>query len=268
MKKLIICFIFLISAVMPFPVKAEENAIDVPVIMYHSLDAKARDIWTLSPAEFEKDLEYLAREGYTAVLLEDLVNYVENGSPLPEKPIVLTFDDCYYNNYLYAYPLMEKYDMKMVISIIGAYSQQYSEEEDVNPTYAHLSWQTLKEMQDSGRVELANHSWDLHTSRGKRDGCCIMKGESMDSYSQFLQKDVMKLQETLTAECGKAPLCFTYPFGSKCPEALSVLRGLGFKVTLSCYEGMNHIKYGDTESLYDMRRINRSPSKPLEQILG
>ena len=70
----------------------------------------------LSPAQFESDLKYLKENGYHTVVVQDLIDYVEKGVPLPEKPVMLTFDDGYYNNYYYAFPLLEEYDAKIVIS--------------------------------------------------------------------------------------------------------------------------------------------------------
>ena len=59
--------------------------------------------------------------------MQDLINFVYSGSSLPEKSVVITFDDGYYNNYLYAYPLLEKYDAKMLISFIGKYTDLYND---------------------------------------------------------------------------------------------------------------------------------------------
>ena len=264
-------FLLLFAVALPLQALATEDTIDdgvdVPIIMYHSLNKKRKDSWTLQPSAFEQDLRYLQDNGYTSVLLTDLVDYVENGTPLPEKPIVITFDDCYYNNLVYAFPLLEQYDMKMVLSVIGSYSQEFSEAEDLNPDYAHLSWTQLREMQDSGRVELANHTWGLHTHKGGRDGCCRLQGENMDSYRLLLYNDVSRLQNTLQEQCGIEPIGFTYPFGSKCPEALALLKELGFKVTLSCYEGMNHVTPNSPDCLFDMHRINRTPAKSVQSIL-
>ena len=87
-------------------VMAEDPGVRVPVIMYHAVmdDASRLGKYVISPEELESDFKWLSENGYTAVLSEDLINYTENGAALPEKPILLTFDDGYYNNYLYAYP--------------------------------------------------------------------------------------------------------------------------------------------------------------------
>lgn len=101
-------------------VMAEDPGVRVPVIMYHAVmdDASRLGKYVISPEELESDFKWLSENGYTAVLSEDLINYTENGAALPEKPILLTFDDGYYNNYLYAYPTAKRYGMKFVLSPI------------------------------------------------------------------------------------------------------------------------------------------------------
>ena len=110
------------------PVIAQNDGEEIilPIIMYHSLlkDEKYQGKYVLSPDLFESDLKYLEQNGYTTIVIQDLIDYFDKGTPLPEKPIMLTFDDGYYNNYLYAYPLLKKYNSKAVISINGFYTEK------------------------------------------------------------------------------------------------------------------------------------------------
>lgn len=78
-------------------VMAEDPGVRVPVIMYHAVmdDASRLGKYVISPEELESDFKWLSENGYTAVLSEDLINYTESGAALPEKPILLTFDDGY-----------------------------------------------------------------------------------------------------------------------------------------------------------------------------
>lgn len=245
----------------------EARSVPVPVLMYHSLVENGTDEWTISPGEFAADMKYLRVTGYQGVGASDLVAFVDEGAPLPEKPVLITFDDGYYNTLLHALPLMEEYEMKLVLSVIGDYADQWTEAGEINERDGHASWPQLAEAAKSGRVELSNHTQSLHTHKNGRSGCVRMPGENLDSYRAMLMRDVGKLQDSFDEYCGAAPICFAYPFGSKCPDSLNVLKSMGFRVTLSCYEGLTTVTEGDKDSLYDMHRCNRTPRKTAEMIL-
>lgn len=249
------------------PARAREQGVSVPVLMYHSLTVKKSNQWTLPPEDFEADLKYLSENGYQTVGVSDLIAYVDGSAPLPEKPVMLTFDDGHYNNLTQALPLLEKYDMKMVLSVIGEAAEKFSETPDISEAYGHLSWEQLREAAESGRIELSNHTYSLHSNRTGRDGCRIKKGESTEEYREMLTADVGRLQQMLEENCGVTPVCFAYPFGSRCGEALDVLKEMGFRVTLSCNSGNNLITRGDPDCLYDLGRSNRTPNKSAEKIL-
>ena len=82
---------------------------EVPIIMYHHIlkDSSRQGKYVISPDEFEKDLLTLKEKGFTTVLIRDLVDYVYGSKELPEKPIVLTFDDGYESNHHYIIPIIE-----------------------------------------------------------------------------------------------------------------------------------------------------------------
>jgi len=249
------------------PVLAHDGeSVNVPVIMYHSLLDRKTNRWNISPEEFEKDLQYLSQNGYETVFISDLTAYVETGKPLPEKPVVLTFDDGYYNN-LKAMPYLEKYDMKIVLSVIGESSDHWTKHADETcERFGHLTWPHITEMFRSGRIELANHTQNMHKNTGGRNGCCRKKSESAEDYERVLTDDVEKLQEKLEQISGVRPECFTYPFGSMCKDSDIVLKKLGFKVTLSCVSGVNVLRVGNEDCLFRMKRNNRTPGESLEEI--
>ncbi|MCL2056901.1 MAG: polysaccharide deacetylase family protein [Oscillospiraceae bacterium] len=245
------------------------GGVRVPVLMYHSLHHSARDKWVLPPDQFEADLRYLSENGYTAVFASDLAEFVHGDGALPEKPILLTFDDGVYNNYTKALPLLEKYDMRIVLSVIGSAADLWtSNDYGTDEEYGHCTWQQLAEMSRSGRVELSSHTQNLHNCKNGRNGCTRKKGESQDEYREMLAADLRGLQEKFAEHCGVVPICFAYPFGAFCPEADEVLEEMGFTVTLSCYEkGANLLQKGEPGGLRDMYRFNRGPGRSAEKIL-
>ncbi len=238
------------------PAVAAANAeIHLPILMYHSIlkDPGRAGKYVLSPDVLEQDLEYLKAAGYQTVTIGDLLDYVDNGAPLPTKPVMITFDDGYYNNYTYAYPILKERSMRAVISIIGKQTALYSENGQENPYWSHLKTDHLREMADV--FEVQNHSWDLH-AYGHRRGCIRERGEDQLAYRAFLEHDTQQTQQLLTDAGLPVPICYTYPFGSLSTESENVLRGMGFRCTLGCGEGINRITR-DPECLYRMKRYNR-----------
>ncbi len=238
----------------------------VPVIMYHSIlkNPAAAGKYVVSPETLEADLKYLKENGYTSVRSSDLVAYVKEGKPLPDKPVIITFDDGHANNLLYALPIFERLDMCGVICIVGKYSEQYSAQMDHNPSYAYLSWEEINTLLKSGRFEIANHSYDMH-ARSARKGTMKKAGEDFESYCAKLEADLAKTQALLTTNCNTTPIAFSYPFGSVCDDSKFVIRKLGFLVSYGCAEKVNYVTNAD--SLYCMGRFNRPSGISTEEFM-
>lgn len=250
-----------------------EAGIELPVIMYHGLlkDPAMQGKYVISPDLFEQDLQYLQSNGFETVCIKELVNYVNGKGTLPEKPILLTFDDGFYNNYYYAYPLAKKYNMKIVIAPVGAYTDKATAENDPHATYSYLSWKDIKEMADSGLVEFQNHTYDLHSNKAGRAGTKRVAGESEEEYKNLLMKDLGSMQKKLQECLGETPQCFVYPFGAISEGEPDIIKEMGFRCTLTCESRMNTIEK-NPECLYGLGRYLRVPdlsSKDFfEEILG
>ncbi|MBR2452473.1 MAG: polysaccharide deacetylase family protein [Clostridia bacterium] len=248
--------------------KAKSDEKDVPIIMYHSIlrSSHSGSEYIISEADFERDLKFLKKQGYTPIVMQDLIDFVDGKGTLPEKPIILTFDDGYFNNCSYAFPLLKKYDCKAVISIIGYYTDLYTETPDENPAYSHLTWKDIKEMIASGNVEFQNHSYNLHTIDKGRNGTKKKKGESLADYKAVLTSDLGKLQDAFKNNVGFTPTTFTYPFGSVSNDSFDIIQEMGFRASLSCESGMNHIGK-NSDDLYMLKRYLRTPKKSVQAIL-
>lgn len=247
--------------------KSDMTETELPVIMYHSVlkSPKKQTQYVISPELLEEDLKYIKKKGYTPVHMKDVIAFVNGDGDLPEKSIVLTFDDGYYNNLYYADPLLEKYDMKAVLSVVGGMTEQFSYEPDRNPNYSHVTWDDIFAMHMSGRWEIQNHSYACH-SYEKRNGVSQMSNESYDDYEDFLMADLCHLQDKIAYVTGVTPNTFTYPFGAFTENTDKVLKKIGFKATLSCTEGISIIKKGDPECLYKLKRHLRPPDQSSEKF--
>jgi len=234
--------------------------------MYHQVKNQGFGKDCISPYEFESDLAYLSENNYHTITMSDLIGYVYEGTPLPDNPIILTFDDGYLSTYHYVYPLLKQYDMKIVVSIVGKSIDDFSRVKDIRINYAHMTWEELKEMQDSGHAEIQNHTYNLHSTCYGRYGCYQRANETLSQYEQLLTEDALKLQDRVSVQLNFTPTTFTYPYGKYNNTTESIIKRLGFKATLSTTYGLNLIN-SDPERLFGLRRICRSHNYPMKKLL-
>lgn len=247
---------------------AEKDRIFLPVIMYHSIvdDKSKTNQYVVTPEIIENDMKYLKENGYETILTEDLLNYINNDFPLPEKPVMITLDDGFYNNSFYLIPLLEKYDMKAIISIVGNFTESASERDSHIPEYSYLTWQDISDISDCPYIEIGNHTYDMH-STSPRKGCSKISYETEEEYSKELFNDVGKLQSLLEKNSGVSPISFAYPFGYISRESIPILKRLGFKATFTCYEKPNYITK-DADCLFGLNRYNRESGISTEQFMS
>lgn len=247
---------------------AEDNFSDyqLPIIMYHHIlkDEARHGDFIISPDDLEKDLKYIKKEGFTTITTKDLTEYKEKGRPLPEKPIMITFDDGHLSYSEYVVPLLKKYNMKAVVSVVGSYTNDYTKNPDKSVSYAYLSWDDIKRLSESNHTEVANHTYDMHKIN-ERKGCSKIKGETSEHYKKIFSEDVTKMQKLIAEHTGTPAVCFTYPFGCYCEDSEDEIKKSGFKLSLTCNEGINNISRNS--SLFKLKRFNRPHKKTVEDIL-
>ena len=253
-------------------VKTSPSSVDIPILMYHGLTNKSSQVnnYFIPVSTFESDLKYLKENGYTALTMSELINFVcdkEGKKSLPDKPVILTFDDGYCNNYRLATPLLKKYKMKAVISVIGSSCEEASKAEYRSESYCNITWEQLAEMHKSGLWEIQNHTYDLHEIKNGRQGASKKNGENEVTYKTMLKGDLMLLQEKIYKATGTYPNTFTWPYGAYPDDIENFLKDLGFKAALTCNGGINHIQKGHTENLFSLKRQLRTPSVNLESLL-
>ncbi|MDR0381470.1 MAG: polysaccharide deacetylase family protein [Oscillospiraceae bacterium] len=237
------------------PAHVYRDAVPLLVVTYHSLSAQPDD-WSsfvISPEEFESDLRYLRDHGYQSVLSADLAAYMDRGAPLPERPVLLTFDDGYRDNYVHAYPLLRAYGMRAVISPIGT----CLDAPDAGDSRYYLTWAEAREMSDAGVVELGSHSYGLHQNAGGRLGAAPDKDEDLDAYAARLTDDLARMQRRVREETGRTPLLFAYPYGAASYTSRPIVVALGFRVSLSTRRGLALIAREAPDSLFLLPRVNR-----------
>lgn len=260
-RKIIAVSIVMLTVLISFiafagSIKTDER--EVLILMYHHIlkDTSYHGKYVVSPSQFEEDLMYLKQNGYETVLIKDLIDFVYLKKELPQKCAVLSFDDGHLSNYHYIFPLIKKSNDKIVISVVGEYTDNATNTEDRNVAYSYLKWEDIKELDESGLVEIANHTYNFH-NKNKRMGIGSVTGETKEEYTKIIKDDLEKLNKKIKDITGKEPLTFTYPFGKVVGNSYDVIKKIGFKASLSCEEGINIIRENDKECLYMLKRYNR-----------
>ncbi len=263
--------IFLIGAVIILCGKQllteAEEPIRLPVIMYHSIYTDTPTEYTVSPRQVESDLQWLKSNGYNTVTAEQVIAYTQNRGNLPENPVMITLDDGFYNNLSVLVPLLEKYDMTAVVSVVGSYIDNDAIKDPHNPKYSYLTWEDIDKLVESDRIEIGNHTYNMHSLYDGRIGCSRNNDESEEEYRKALLADIQRLQGEIRENIGFYPVVFTYPFGSVSRESLPVIRDSGFLMTLTCREQENYITR-DPQCLYGIGRYNRSGLYSTEEYMA
>lgn len=271
---IVLALVIAAAAAFGFSAQAQENGekkegVAVPIIMYHSIikDETRAGEYVITPIELEKDMLWLKNNGYTPVFVNDLIRYVKYDGELPEKPVVLTFDDGTYNYKEYLLPLLKKYDFKATVSIVGSYTDIACEEAQPSPAYSYLDWQDVTELRDSGLVEICNHSYDMH-NLGERRGVMQLENETYEEYRKIFLRDTTKLQDLCDEHCDFQPNVYTYPFGINCESSRRLVKNMGFEASLGVEGKMNYVVKGDESCLFNLNRYNRSGVESTDQFMS
>ena len=184
----------------------------ITALTYHgvvSADSLVKYSTQVSVQKLETDFKWLADNGYTTILPRELLSI----DTIKPKTIIITFDDGYYNNYLYMYPLLEKYGLKAEINVIV----NWITEERKN---GWLTWDECREMSQSGRVEIGSHTFNLHNPTN--GGSYILGGvngvgrevdENDTDYIERITADLQKSKDVIKERVGIEPVSFAYPYG-------------------------------------------------------
>lgn len=243
---------------MLYPPRASAGeTVELPILMYHHISAEPQrwGDYVVSPETFENDLKYLSSLGYTSISLQELIAYADGRGTLPEKPVMITFDDGQRSFAEYALPLLEKYDMCAVAAIVGKYADDYTESGDMNVSYAYMGWPELAKLAKDPHVELQSHSYDMHSLDARR-GCAMMAGEDEIDYEKVFSADMALLNRRFEEYIGTVPIAFAYPFGIRTPTGKGLLLSSGCRALFTCDERVNHISR-DPQCLYELGRFNR-----------
>ncbi|MBR1497830.1 MAG: polysaccharide deacetylase family protein [Oscillospiraceae bacterium] len=247
---------------------------EVPVLIYHAFceDIAGENDLTVCRERFASHLDALRGAGFTPVLYRDLLDYVNDGAPLPEKPVLLSFDDGYQSNLDIAVPLLREYGAKAEVSVIGVSVGKDTYRDTGEPMIPHFRLEDARAAVEAGLLGVESHSYDMHQVP-ERDGedCRVgvlrQPGEDEYAYAAALQADFRRSKAQIESALPTRCEVFTYPGGYYDKLSEAVLHSSGAAVSVTIEEGVNTIVKGIPQSLYRLKRINITGGTEAETVL-
>ncbi|MFC7371129.1 polysaccharide deacetylase family protein [Fictibacillus iocasae] len=216
-----------------FPTGPHASA--VPILTYHRIVDQQdlgsthmikgkRNLMVVTKQEFATQMNHLKEEGYTSLSLKEVYHFLEQGLKVPEKSVVLTFDDGYKDNYIEAYPILKKYRFHAANFIIT--SKITKRVADYTPEY--VQYFSIQEMQRSCDVfEFQSHSFDYH-KRGKD-----VTNKRMSYLVTKSEKEIVRDTNTSIFQLGGEKLAFAYPYGEYTVKSMDALRKTGLTMAFT-----------------------------------
>lgn len=242
------------------------------IIGYHEITEKKDAVmpaYAVTPKQFELHLDWLQKNGYNFVNVDQIIKANEGKSKLPTKPVLLTVDDGYQSFYKYAYPILKQRKIPVVLAVVGSWLEPKANAmvqfgDDKLDRKKLLSWDELKTMQKSGIVEIGSHSYNLHRGvtgnpQGNSEPAAVTREynpktktyEDDKDYADRIFNDLKKNNKVLSAHGLKAPRVMVWPYGRYNMEAVALAKKAGMPMTISLDDGPDHIE----KSLGHMNRI-------------
>lgn len=183
----------------------------LPVLMYHNIgkapaSSRYKKLW-VSPENFAKHMDYLKKHGYNFISFTELAWSVKTGEPLPDNPVLVTFDDGYRNNYTEAWKILKdkggKGNIFLVYNTIGKHNAWQNPEEE--PWQPMLTWEEIREMQESGIMDFGSHTMN-HPA---------LQNLAPETAAWELRESRKRLGDRL----GREVACMAYPYGGGALDA-------------------------------------------------
>ena len=219
---------------LPSPVGTYSVTVRVPILMYHYVSEPPEDAdeyrqdLSVPPERFRQQMEYLASNGFKSISFKDLSLAVTGKKALPEKPVILTFDDGYEDNYRNAYPIMQAFGFTGTFFVVTGFID--------NQTPGYMTWPMVEEMAAAG-MDVQPHS-KTHVD---------LREQPRD----VLLWQILGSQETIAAHLGYTPRYFCYPGGRYDDETIAMLQELDFWGAVTTAGG----KWHGYEDRFHWRRL-------------
>ncbi len=212
------------------------NARLLPILFYHK-----------PPGDFDAQLTQLAAKGYTTVTMADVASYLSGRATPPAKPAVITFDDGFADQ-LGALPILQRHHMKATLYLITAGERSQwcigIERRPGNCGDAYLGWDEVRQMMNSGLIEIGDHTVD-HSNL-----------PTLSAADQTFE--IVSAKQRLESMLGITITTFAYPYGSFNSTTINIVRQAGFSTAVSTISGL----YQSPDTIYALRRMRNVSQLP------
>lgn len=191
----------------------------VSVLMYHMIGDMKNNAAVMTEANLRRQMQYLKDYDYHPITMQELYDYVSKGSPLPSRPVCITFDDGYADSYTIVYPMMKEFGFPWTLFLIT---------DDVEKSYNRMTWDQLKEMADSGTVTIANHT----LSHPKLHNLATRKEK---------ENEIIGANQALKYRLGIDNEWLAYPYGDYDDEVIDICIKAGIKMAVTTDAGRVHV---------------------------
>ncbi|MCX7781807.1 MAG: poly-beta-1,6-N-acetyl-D-glucosamine N-deacetylase PgaB [Negativicutes bacterium] len=259
------------------------TADDVVILCYHDVGEKGTGL-TVTKQTLHRHFTLLKENGYHPISLDAYIDALDGKTALPDKPVLLTFDDGYISFYNEVFPLLRQFNYPAMLALVTGW-QQAQPPRDIGTL---VDWNQVRELEGSGLVSIASHTHDLHhmipmnpfgdmghavSSREYRQG----QYESLEAYQQRIRGDFFQTQQVFSRELGHPVRALVWPYGEYTEYAVQAAKAAGFKVfftlgddvsgsnrTLAAQQRLLLRQNPDDQSfLYLLARFKRDP-QPLK----
>jgi biofilm PGA synthesis lipoprotein PgaB len=249
--------LFLLAVLINFTTVTYADEHHFLVLNYHDI-VKAGSLKTtlnsmdVSVDHLEEHLIWLKKNGYKIVSVQNVLDAAAGKNSIPDKSVLLTFDDGYLSFYTRVFPILKKYHYPATVALIGTWIEGIDTPDEAGKQL--LNWSQVREMVKSGLVEMASHTYDLHKSavanpQGDSQAATVTRlydlttghYETDEQYRERINVALRKSAEFIFQHAGVWPRVMVWPYGEYNNVALAASRQAGMPMTMGLIDGFNTV---------------------------
>ncbi|OPY60359.1 MAG: Poly-beta-1,6-N-acetyl-D-glucosamine N-deacetylase precursor [Syntrophorhabdaceae bacterium PtaU1.Bin034] len=248
-------------------------------LVYHDITVKSNVPEDLTPDELTRHFAFLKANGYHPISVSDIAAAAAGKKSLPEKAILLTFDDAYLSFYKIVYPALKLYGYPAVLSVVTSWTEGKNHPDGLHKEKKFMSWDMIKEVASSGLVTVASHSDDLHTYVHSNPHGNIEPAsstfafdrrsqtyEAEERYRKRIRADMEMSVSVLQKKLGVKPNVYTWPYGAYNLQAIEEGKKAGFSMFLTTDSGFSDIRHPDRINRYYAQNMPKWLPRVAEEL--